>query len=62
MKITLLLSLAAAATTICPTFTANAFTLEMMGGRRGKGNLKRSLDPSAVGDKGVVKSGGVASL
>jgi hypothetical protein len=34
----------------------------MMGTRRGKGNLKRSLDPSAVGDKGIASSGGVASL
>jgi hypothetical protein len=44
--------------------STNAFTLEMMGGRRGKGNLKRSLDDSsAVGDKRVkVASSGVASL
>ncbi|KAL3786071.1 hypothetical protein ACHAWO_006693 [Cyclotella atomus] len=40
----------------------NAFSLEMMGGRRGKGNLKRSLDPSAVGDKRVKAASGVASL
>mmetsp|Transcript_2107 Transcript_2107/g.4548 ORF Transcript_2107/g.4548 Transcript_2107/m.4548 type:complete len:231 (-) Transcript_2107:338-1030(-) len=42
----------------------SAFTLTMMGSRRGKGNLKRSLDPSSVGD-GVVKagsSGGVKAL
>lgn len=43
-------------------WTTNAFTLEMMGGRRGKGNLKRSLDPSAVGDKRVSSTSGVASL
>lgn len=29
----------------------DAFTLVMMGSRRGKGNLKRSLDPSTMGDK-----------
>jgi hypothetical protein len=40
----------------------NAFSLEMMGGRRGKGNLKRSLDPSALGDKRVKAASGVASL
>mmetsp|Transcript_32080 Transcript_32080/g.96141 ORF Transcript_32080/g.96141 Transcript_32080/m.96141 type:complete len:196 (-) Transcript_32080:202-789(-) len=29
----------------------DAFSLVMMGSRRGKGNLKRSLDPSTMGDK-----------
>jgi len=44
------------------TRATNAFTLEMMGGRRGKGNLKRSLEPSVVGDKGVAAKNGAASL
>lgn len=44
------------------TCTTNAFTLEMMGGRRGKGNLKRSLESSVVGDKGVAIKNGAASL
>ena len=52
--------LIAVAAILCSS--AHAFTLHMMGGRRGKGNLKRSLDPSAVGDKGIKSSGGVAAL
>ncbi|KAL7473879.1 hypothetical protein ACHAXS_014339 [Conticribra weissflogii] len=42
----------------------SAFTLTMMGSRRGKGNLKRSLDPSSIGDganKGA-SSGGVKAM
>eukprot|EP00804_Cyclotella_cryptica_P014662 CCRYP_012708-RA/>CCRYP_012708-RA protein AED:0.09 eAED:0.09 QI:157/1/1/1/1/1/4/516/144 len=50
---------------VCATHllsSSTAFTLTMMGGRRGKGNLKKSLDPSYVGGKGISSSGGVSSL
>ena len=36
--------------------SCQAFSLVMMGARRGKGDLKRSLDPNAVGGKkGSIK-------
>jgi hypothetical protein len=44
------------------SYNVSGFTLIMMGSRRGKGNLKRSLDPSSVGDKGVGGAGNVKSM
>eukprot|EP01082_Thalassiosira_pseudonana_P010465 g9333.t1 g9333 contig36:354801-355707(+) len=44
------------------SYNVSGFTLIMMGSRRGKGNLKRSLDPSSVGDKGVGGAGNVKSI
>uniref|UniRef100_A0A6V2DAC8 Uncharacterized protein n=1 Tax=Ditylum brightwellii TaxID=49249 RepID=A0A6V2DAC8_9STRA len=38
------------------TLKVEGFTLTMMGSRRGKGNLKRSLDPSTAGDASRMKN------
>lgn len=38
------------------TTPSKAFQLVMMGSRRGKGGLKKSLDPTSVGDKATKKN------